>query len=130
MPLAANTAGGSAGFSWIFLLLLIAAGYFMIVRPTQRRRREVQTVQRSLGVGDEVLTTAGLYGTVVALDDQSVTIEVSPGVTNRYVRQAVSQVVTKAGEATTAEEATEPTRTATPVDPITETKASDVVDPD
>jgi len=112
------------------LVVLILAGYFMIIRPQQRRRREVESVQRTIGAGDEVLTVAGLYGTVVALDDKTVTIEVSPGVTNRYLRQAISQVVTKAGEPDEAEETAEPTRATTPADTKAETKASDVVNPD
>jgi preprotein translocase subunit YajC len=100
---------------WILLALFIAAAYFLIIRPQQRRRRDVLAVQSALGPGDEVVTVAGLYGTVVDIDDKVVTLEVSPGVTNRYARQAISQVVTSANHPTEAD---------------AETTSRDVVEPD
>jgi preprotein translocase subunit YajC len=115
VPLAATSSGGSPLFTWLLLALFIAAAYFLIIRPQQRRRREAQEVQASIGVGDEIVTVAGLYGTVVDIDDKVVTIEVSPGVTNRYARQAVGQVVNRANR---------------PAPPGSEATSSDVVDPD
>ena len=98
---------------WILLALFIAAAYFLIIRPQQKRRREVLAVQSSIGPGDEVVTVAGLYGTVIDIDDKIVTLEVAPGVTNRYSRQAVSQVVNSASRPAESE-----------------TTSSDVIDPD
>ena len=100
---------------WILLALFIAAAYFLIIRPQQRRRREVLAVQSSVGPGDEVVTVAGLYGTVVDIDDKIVTLEVAPGVTNRYSRQAISQVVNSVNQ---------------PAETTPETTANDIVDPD
>jgi preprotein translocase subunit YajC len=100
---------------WILLALFIAAAYFLIIRPQQRRRRDVLAVQSTLGPGDEVVTVAGLYGTVVDIDDKVVTLEVAPGVTNRYSRQAISQVVNSANQ---------------PAEVDAETTSHDVVDPD
>ena len=114
MPLAANQ-GGSAYGTWILLLLFMLAAYFLIIRPQQRRRREAQAVQSSLGPGDEVVTVAGLYGTVVDVDDKTVTLEVAPGINNKYSRQAIAQVVNPASKPDPAE----PTTT-----------SNDVVDPD
>jgi len=122
VPLAATTqSGGNPALMYGLLVILLVAAYFMLIRPQQRRRREVEQVQRTLGPGDEVITVAGLYGTVVAIDDKSVTLEVAPGVTNRYLRQAVGQVVTPANR---------PDEPAAPAEAPAETKASDVVDPD
>jgi preprotein translocase subunit YajC len=98
VPLAANSQGGSPFGMWILLALFILAAYFLIIRPQQRRRRQVEAVQSSISPGDEVVTVAGLYGTVVDIDDKIVTIEVAPGVTNRYARQAISQVVNSASK--------------------------------
>jgi preprotein translocase subunit YajC len=117
VSLAANgSAGGSFGV-WIPLLLLLAVAYFLLIRPQQRRRREVESLQSTLGPGDEVVTVAGLYGKVVAVEDKIVTIEVAPGVTNRYARQAIGQIVNSASR---------------PAEPETtpEMTAKDVVDPD
>ncbi|GAB4058571.1 hypothetical protein GCM10028775_66450 [Catellatospora paridis] len=49
-------------------------------------------MQKSLGAGDKVITIGGLYGTVVSTDDESITLEISPGVTARYARAAVGRV--------------------------------------
>jgi preprotein translocase subunit YajC len=102
---------------WVLLILFMAAAYFLIIRPQQRRRKQVESVQRALGPGDEIVTVAGLYGTVVEVDDQTVTLEVAPGVNNRYSRQAVAQVVTPADRPAEAEESEQ-------------TTAKDVVNPD
>lgn len=93
MPLAATNQGGSPFGMWILLALFILAAYFLIIRPQQRRRKQMEELQHSIGPGDEIVTVAGLYGTVVEIDDKTVTLEVAPGVTNRYARQAIGQVV-------------------------------------
>ncbi len=67
-------------------VLLIA---FMFI--TQRRRaRAVQALQSTLKVGDEITTTSGLLGRITALDDKIATLEVSPGVSVRFDRRAIS----------------------------------------
>lgn len=85
------------------IILLFAVMYFMMIRPQQKRRREAEQMQAALAPGDEVVTIGGLYGTVTGVDDESVMLEVAPGVETRYVRAAVARVVKSAvrsGEAT------------------------------
>ncbi|MGC9668552.1 preprotein translocase subunit YajC [Planosporangium sp. 12N6] len=106
MPLAATNQGGSSLGMWILLALFILAAYFLIIRPQQRRRKQMEDLQTSIGPGDEIMTVAGLYGTVVDIDDKTVTLEVAPGVTNRYARQAVGQVVNQANRPTAEAEST------------------------
>lgn len=90
----AQGGGGSSGlFPLLMIGLIIVAMYFFIIRPQQRQRREMQAMQSKLAVGNQVITIGGLYGTVVEADDETVTLEVAPGVTNKYVRGAVSRVV-------------------------------------
>jgi preprotein translocase subunit YajC len=72
---------------------LLFVMYLVVIRPQSRKRKEMQQMQQTLGVGSEVLTIGGLYGTVVGSDDESVTLEVAPGVTNRYARGAIGRVV-------------------------------------
>jgi preprotein translocase subunit YajC len=76
---------------------LLVVMYLVVIRPQSRKRKEMASLQQSVGVGSEVLTIGGLYGTVVGTDDESVTLEVAPGVTNRYARGAIGRVV-PAGE--------------------------------
>ncbi|MBV1850358.1 preprotein translocase subunit YajC [Catellatospora tritici] len=77
------------------IALLFGLMYFMFIRPQSKRRKEAESMQKALGAGDKIITIGGLYGTVVGVDDESVTLEISPGVTARYARQAVGRVVSQ-----------------------------------
>ncbi len=97
-PLLAQENGGGGSGSYISLLLfvvLILAMWLFLIRPQQRQRRELQQMQSQLTVGDEVMTMGGLYGTVVETSDDTVTLEVAPGVTNRYARGAIARVINR-----------------------------------
>jgi preprotein translocase subunit YajC len=63
---------------------LLVVMYLVVIRPQSRKRKEMASMQQNVDVGSQVLTIGGLYGTVVGSDDESVTLEVAPGVTNRY----------------------------------------------
>ena len=91
-----NQGGGSSPLFLILMVLFFVALYFMMIRPQQRRRREIQSMQAAMGVGDEVVTVGGLYGTVQEIDDETVYLEIAPGVTARYARAAIGKVVTPA----------------------------------
>ena len=83
--------------------LLFGVMYFMMIRPQQKRRREAEQMQSSIGPGDEVVTIGGLYGTVASIDDETVMLEVSPGVHERYARPAIARVVPKTDDTAAAE---------------------------
>ncbi|MGH3430484.1 MAG: preprotein translocase subunit YajC [Mycobacteriales bacterium] len=92
-------AGSGSGTN--FLPLLLIAGlfiltYFMIIRPQSKRRRSMVATQSALGPGAEVVTIGGLYATVVAADDETVHLEIAPGVSARYARGAIAKVTTPA----------------------------------
>jgi preprotein translocase subunit YajC len=86
--LVAATSSSSGSNLLIFALpvLLIAFMFF----SSRRRQKAAQTLQSSLGVGDEITTTSGLLGRITTLDDKVVTLEVSPGVNIRFDRRAIS----------------------------------------
>lgn len=77
----------------LLLLALMAGLLFFMFSRTRRQQREMQQIQAGITVGAEVMTTAGLYATVVAIDDQVVTLETSPGQTSRWDRRAVAKVL-------------------------------------
>ena len=96
MLLAAQTGGGGGIGSYtpfLMIVLLFVVMYFMMIRPQQRRRREADQMQSSIGPGDEVVTIGGLYGTVTSVDDETVMLEVAPGVQTRYARPAIARKV-------------------------------------
>jgi preprotein translocase subunit YajC len=80
------------------IILIIAAMYFLLIRPNNKRRREQLELQARVAPGDEIRTIGGLYGTVVETDTESVVIQAAPGVELRFAREAIGRVVTKADE--------------------------------
>lgn len=92
---AADQGTGGNSFGLIMIVLLIGAMYFLMIRPQSKRRREAMQMQSSLAPGDEVMTGSGLFGTVTELDNDTVTLEVSPGVTVKFARAAIGRVMAK-----------------------------------
>jgi preprotein translocase subunit YajC len=81
--------GGAAIIQFGILLLIPVAMYFLMIRPQRRRMREQQTLQSSLGIGDEVITTSGIYGFITGFDGDRVWIEVDDDVQLRVARAAI-----------------------------------------
>jgi preprotein translocase subunit YajC len=74
----------------IFLALMFVAFYFLLIRPQRRRLEQQRQMQSSLELGDEILTQGGLVVTVKRLDDDVITVELSPGVEARLNRRFVA----------------------------------------
>ncbi|MET0325798.1 MAG: preprotein translocase subunit YajC [Ilumatobacteraceae bacterium] len=82
-----NSSSGSAGLIQLGILLLIPlAMYFLMIRPQRRRMRAQQSMQSSLEVGDEVLTTSGIYGFITGFEDDKIWIEIDDDVQIRVNR--------------------------------------------
>jgi preprotein translocase subunit YajC len=75
------------------LALLITFGlmWVLLILPQQRRMRQHQQVIASLEVGDEIVTAGGVYGTITSVDEETLAVEVAPGVVLRVLRNAVTQ---------------------------------------
>jgi preprotein translocase subunit YajC len=75
------------------LLLMGVVFYFLLIRPQSQRRRAQMQMQSDVEVGDEVVTTAGIYGTITEIDDDFgiVTVEVAPNTDIRMARAAIAQ---------------------------------------
>lgn len=72
--------GGAPGGSFsvfVPLILMFAVFYFLLIRPQQKKQRSQQDMLKSLKVGDRVVTTGGLYGTIVAGGDHIVKLEIA-----------------------------------------------------
>jgi preprotein translocase subunit YajC len=76
-------------------LILLAVTFLLMwvlfILPQQRRLRAHQALVSRLEVGDEVMATSGLFGTIVELDDEVVRLEVAPGTVVRLARGAVAR---------------------------------------
>ncbi|HOQ32359.1 MAG TPA: preprotein translocase subunit YajC [Candidatus Hydrogenedens sp.] len=78
------------------ILAFIAIMYFLMIRPQQKREKERREMLNSLAKGDKVVTTGGMYGTVVDLSEEKVTLRVDDKVEIDFIRGAVAQIVSKA----------------------------------
>ncbi|NUW45635.1 preprotein translocase subunit YajC [Nonomuraea rhodomycinica] len=76
------------------LILLVVVFYFLLIRPQRKRQQEAAQMQNSLTPGARVMTTTGLFGTVVAVENEDVVLEVAPGIETRWVKAAIGRVVT------------------------------------
>ncbi len=96
-PLAASKSSSGSPFTLIIILLLIVGiFYFLMIRPQRNRQRQAMQTQSGVVPGQRVRTTAGLYGTVTAVDDGDVVIEVAPGVEVRFLKRAIMDVLSDA----------------------------------
>ena len=77
--------------SLIFLALLIAIFYFMLIRPQKKRAEQHRQLIESITLGDEVVTIGGMHGRVAALRDEDVELEVAPGTRVRFVKTAIAR---------------------------------------
>jgi preprotein translocase subunit YajC len=86
-----SSGGGGAIIQLLILLLIPFAMYFFMIRPQRRRMREQQELQRSIQVGDEVITTSGVYGIITGEDgDSRFWLEIDDDVQIRIARAAIS----------------------------------------
>ncbi len=95
----------SAIISFAPLILVFFVFYLLLIRPQQKKAKEHQAMLGQLKKNDEVMTSGGIYGKVVALTDAIVTLEVAPNVRIRVNRPQISEVLS--GEKTPAKEAKE-----------------------
>jgi preprotein translocase subunit YajC len=77
----------------IIIVALFAAMWLFLIRPQRRRQVEQSRMQDTLADGDEILTAGGIHGTVRAIEDEVVRVEIAPGTIVRLDRRAVAAVV-------------------------------------
>jgi preprotein translocase subunit YajC len=89
--LAQESQGGSPFTIVIFLLPL--ALLFFLMRSQKRKMQQQQALQQQAGIGDEILTTSGIYGTIVDEDDDegTVLLEIAPGTRIKMVRAGIAR---------------------------------------
>lgn len=77
----------------LLFLMVLALPLFLAARRQKRVLREVQELQSSLEVGNLVLTTSGVRGTVRSLGEDTLDLEISPGVHTTWLRAAIREKV-------------------------------------
>ena len=84
--------GAEGGFDptiIIFLVLIFAVFYFLMIRPQRKRQKEHQQLVEELKRGDRVITAGGIYGQIETISDDSVVLKIESGTTIRVSRSSV-----------------------------------------
>jgi preprotein translocase subunit YajC len=81
-----------SGIEFLPLVAIAVLFWLLIIRPQSRRAKELQRLQSSLSVGDAVMLTSGIYGTVTETADDHLRVEIAEGVTIKVVRGAIGIV--------------------------------------
>lgn len=88
-------AAGAAGSGWssiIMIVAMFAIVYFFMIRPQSKRQKELDKMRNNLTVGQDVVTTGGIHGTVKAVGEGTVTLKVATGVEIVFDKNAVAIV--------------------------------------
>jgi preprotein translocase subunit YajC len=83
------------------MLLIFVVFYFFMIRPQNKKQKEIQKARAALKTGDKVVTSGGIYGKIKDVKDDSFIIEISENV---RIRVEKSAVFAAAADAVTAEE--------------------------
>jgi preprotein translocase subunit YajC len=83
---------GGGGFL-LFLALMLVVMYVLMIRPQRQRQQEMQRTIEGAGVGDDVLTTGGIYGTVVRAEGDDLVVEIADNLTVHMTRRGIAAVL-------------------------------------
>ncbi len=75
------------------MIALFAVMYFLMIRPQQKRAKQHQEMQSGLSVGDRVLLTSGMFGTVAHVGERQLIVELAPGVEVTVLKGNVARKV-------------------------------------
>jgi preprotein translocase subunit YajC len=79
----------------IFMVIMFLMFYYMVIMPAKRRQKAHQDLVAAIKEGDEIISAGGIYGRIIKLRDESVDVEVAPGVKIKFDRRAIRR---KAGD--------------------------------
>ena len=74
------------------IVAIFAIFWLLVIRPAQRRQREVRAIQAELAVGDKVITQGGIFGTISTVEEDRLGIQVADGVVITIARPAIVAV--------------------------------------
>ncbi len=75
------------------VIIVIAMFYFLVLRPARTRQAQQRALNARLAPGLDVMTTSGIFGLIVSIADDQVSLEVAPGVRIRVMSAAIAKIV-------------------------------------
>ena len=98
-----GAAGSTGGFGdWglmIMMAVIFGIFYFLMIRPQQKKQKELKAMLDNLAYGDTVMTTGGIHGKITGLADAVITLEIADKVRIKVARSAIGAVLQKSGSA-------------------------------
>ena len=82
-------AGGFDGSFMIMMVAIFAIMYFFMIRPQNKKQKEIQNFRKNLEVGQDVISAGGIYGKVKAIEDNVVVLEIASGVKIRIDKNSI-----------------------------------------
>ena len=95
---AGEAASQSPFFQFIPLVLILGVFWFLIIRPQQKKQKEHVSMVDSLRKGDKVITNGGIFGTIIKVGDDRITLEIASKVQIQIERQQVARMDKKIAE--------------------------------
>ncbi len=83
--------GGSTFSAILPFVAIFALFYFLIIRPQQRQSRERKKMLAEVKRGDSIVTTGGIYGRVISVDGDDITVEIAKGINIKMARSGISE---------------------------------------
>jgi preprotein translocase subunit YajC len=77
----------------IIMVLMLGVMYVLMIRPQRQRQAQQQAMIDGAGVGDDVLTTGGIYGTISETEGDDIVVEIASGVTVHMTRRGIAAVL-------------------------------------
>ena len=87
--LQAPAAGPDGSMMWIMLIAMFAIMYFFMIRPQNKKQKEIANFRKNLEVGQEVITAGGIYGKIKEIEDNTVVLEIASGVKIKIDRNSI-----------------------------------------
>jgi preprotein translocase subunit YajC len=95
----ASPEGGANPFSMLLPIVgMLAIFYFLLIRPQQKRQKEMQKMIEALRKGDKVVTASGIVGTVAGLRDDMIVLQIADNVKIEMLKSAVTGVTQRGSE--------------------------------
>ena len=94
VSLAQAAPGGSAVMQFLPLILIFGVFWFLVIRPQQKKSKQLQEMLGQLRAGDVIVTQGGIIGKITGIKDLEITVEVSQGVRIRMLRSAITNKYT------------------------------------
>jgi len=77
----------------IIMVLMLGVMYVLMIRPQRQRQAQQQSTIDGASVGDDVLTTGGIYGTIAEVEGDDIVVEIASGVTVHMTRRGIAAVL-------------------------------------